>query len=127
MDIQTGNILIADFLGIKKTDLWGGGFLYNVDWYEKLPLNKSIPVGDKKRGIQSTLLKYKPEELVFHSSWDWLMPIIVKIKDGYLGEELHEKDCEMYDAIETALKDLELNTLWQMVVRYIQWYNTQTK
>lgn len=62
-------------------------------------------------------------ELQYHSSWDWLMPVVKKIQESYQGEEHHIKSCELYSEIESMLKELKIEWVWQFVIKFIKWYN----
>lgn len=62
------------------------------------------------------------DELTFHSSWDWLMPIVVKIEEmpiynkfiietgGHFGKD----DLVNHKYIEST---------WKNIVEFIEWYN----
>lgn len=59
--------------------------------------------------------------LQYHTSWNWIMPVIEKIKiiypqwDGFI-------DIELYSLVE-AVKTVNKETIWQSVVQFIQWHN----
>lgn len=57
-NIIDGNKIIADFLWLKPTGIYG--YWLSFDGYEKARY-------------------YKPDNLRFHSSWSWLMPVVEKI------------------------------------------------
>ena len=59
---------------------------------------------------------FHPEDMLFDSSWDWLMPVVQKIKDipTYEG----------YDSIDFVLNcDLTIENLYDSVVEFINEYN----
>jgi hypothetical protein len=69
----------------------------------------------------------------YHSSWDWLMPVVEKIEDlGNYGVEIHLKSCNIFEAsidqsdlcIEGHF-ETKKESIWQAVVQFIQWYNNQ--
>src|SRR5688572_2745047 len=73
-----------------------------------------------------------PELLKYHSSWDWLMPVVEKIVDlGFIVEIPIAKsgtDVFIYNKQERLnivayLKPID--AVWNAVVQFIQWYNTQ--
>ena len=64
--ITDNNKLIAEFMGV------------NVITIDDIRANKNP--------IQSSADGYLKEDLEYHTSWDWLMPVIEKIED--------EEDCE---------------------------------
>jgi hypothetical protein len=52
----------------------------------------------------------------FHTSWDWLMPVV--------GEIDHlEYESERLDKIEMAIKTRQINAVHKAVVEFIKWYN----
>ena len=55
-------------------------------------------------------------ELKFHSSWDWLMPVVVKIKGMNIEDE------EMFNEIDFYVTS-SIENLYSAVVRFIEWYN----
>ena len=61
---------------------------------------------------------YLPEHMKFHSSWDWLMPVISKITrdESLIENEYRESimDTVPYGSIEDTHKT---------VVEFIKWYN----
>ena len=97
-------------------------------------------IPDDNRGVFWSLSPYFEEtgsattnELLFHSSWDWLMPVIVEIGDrtgyslntGYdysywndFGENPLEKEWGGYANIENA---------WTACVEFIEWHNENRK
>lgn len=80
---------------------------------------------------------FYPDSLEYHSSWDWLMPVVGKIYS--LREEEAKRLAPImkgttwvtrYDervwGVERELRRVNINKLWLAVVYFIQWYNTQT-
>src|SRR5574344_1719127 len=65
---------------------------------------------------------YKPKNLKFHSSWDWLVPVVEKI----LGTENNSSDWEKhYTQIHDSLWSINIESVWLSVVEFIKWYNKQ--
>lgn len=90
LEITEGNKLIAKF--IPKLIIWSGGDPVAIeDWRE-------------------------PATLKFHSSWDWLVPVIHKCisldRDSEYG---------FYDPLYDSLFNLEY--IWKACVEFIKWYN----
>ena len=56
------------------------------------------------------------KELLFHSSWDWLMPVMRKIEDG--GSDPHE-------LINKALESRSIEVVYNEVVDAIERYNNE--
>ncbi|MFA8451775.1 MAG: hypothetical protein ACEPOW_13860 [Bacteroidales bacterium] len=93
-EVTKKNILIANFMGLDV--LYG----YMVS-HESAPNNKV------------TTMKY-------HSSWGWLMPVVMKISS--IGEcgSLYEAETTKVDK---SLLRLNIWHTYKMVVEFIKWYN----
>ena len=67
--------------------------------------------------------QYYEDKLYFHSSWDWLMPVIRKIKeldwtdDGKIGV--------IYVDIFNSLDDINIEAAHESVTDFIKYYNEQ--
>ncbi len=84
------NKLIAEFMGMEN-------YLYHFQGYD-------------------TDMYYTDSELKFHTSWDWLMPVVEKCMQT--GDNTDEWDA-LYDALSTVNKT---NT-HEAVVEFINQYN----
>lgn len=72
MSIEQQNRMIADFMGAE---------LHGDDWHIE---GRDMTVNNKKF----------PQSLRYHVSWDWLMPVVVKISHTPLiGAEDHKDVC----------------------------------
>lgn len=80
------------------------------------------------------------EDLKYHSSWDWLMPVIEKIEEigkrpGIYGKEviIHSQYTSVGNygpnyIVQTTTDDTDkIGATWQTVIKFIQWYNSQKK
>jgi len=101
MSIEEGNKLIAEFMNVSK------------DSY-----------------------RYKNDLLNYEDSWDWLMPVVEKIAAmDYMNFNLSSFDgAGFYDddykhtARGTRIfskKDKLIDSTWQAVIQFIQWYQKQ--
>lgn len=70
-------------------------------------------------------------KLKFHTSWDWLMPVVEKIESlGNYGVEIRHFSCSIYELsfdpsdlnIESNF-DSKIEAVYNAVVQFIQWYN----
>lgn len=66
--------------------------------------------------------------LFYHSSWDWLMPVVEKI--GTIKPiELHfsvAPSCQILKAgIKHAWEETPFKNIWLSCVEFIEWYNKQ--
>lgn len=119
-EIIAGNKLIAEFMGLEKD----GNF-----WYK--------PTGNTE-GLMYT---NKYSKLKYHSSWDWLMPVVEKIEKVELPENvvievgIWANQCEIgtvHQTKETFMiagstgKD-KISFVFEAVVEFINWYNQNKK
>lgn len=125
-EILKNNKLIAEFMEFEK---------YHIK--------------DKNDGYLVVLKKgYIPMEtcvakLQFHSSWDWLMPVVEKIEDLDYNELVsHTYSIEITGNGSTAYKNIcpkgesniiyrfnlrnnRLKCTWIVIIEFIKWYNNQ--
>ena len=88
-DIDMKNKIIAEFMGVKTIAM---DELY------------SILRQNRENGFIHTPQAYTIDELKYHSSWDWLMPVVQKIGDDYYNtpfDETYSKLTEGYENIWT--------------------------
>jgi len=99
--IIEGNKLIAEFMG---------GIYYSDT--NLFVFVKSCQFAKPKR--------YKPETLKFHNSWDWLMPVIDKLKEVI-------EEPEDLDSLKDVLWWGDISNVFHEVVDVIKYYNTQNQ
>lgn len=63
------------------------------------------------------------EDMKFHESWKWLMPVVIKIEDD-LGHSIliQDKLCRVIvdeDTVYEHQGDSKLNAVWRAVVKYL--------
>jgi hypothetical protein len=108
-DIIEGNKLIAEFMQLEsRKPSWSMAEQFNRNSYW-------IPVG----------------VLEYHTSWDWLMPVVEKIES--LGFESGISSDATYFKMEASPFDVvsqadnswrkKIETVWEAVIQFIQWYN----
>lgn len=73
---------------------------------------------------------WKAEGLKYHTSWDWLMPVVEKIETMNFGVKQCRKVVEIYfdDSKEVIIKCKEssrIESLYTAVVQFIEWYKSQ--
>jgi hypothetical protein len=101
--ISEGNKLIAEFMGVESYEANGYvNFIYSDD-------NHRTHV-----------------DLAYHSSWDWLMPVVEKIHaegdfDDYYADDL------LHNEMTQAMGMADIKALWGYVIEFIDWYNHLTK
>ena len=91
MNTTENNKLIAEFMG------WGedNGFLF--------------PPNDKS---MNTIDGWYSKDIPYHTSWDWLMPVIDKCYQEYMSKHIA-------DAVMTC----DIDTTYKAVVEFIKEYN----
>ena len=99
--IKENNKLIAEFMGEKFTD--SSGVVQGLNY-------KLI---EKKHGEGNNGFR-------FHTSWDWLMPVVEKILDISFQDE---GDAEDFYSIRDCMPDI--NHTYKAVVQFINQYNNQ--
>jgi len=106
MDIIEGNKLIAGFMQLEtKNRNWDERlvYLYGNYWYPS-------------------------EKLKYHSSWDWLMPVVEKIQSlggrFIIGDgnrvTVYNKD---YDWRNGSTEDELIECVWHGAIQFIKWHN----
>jgi len=110
-EILEGNKLIAEFMGAKYYDCYKNSIY---------PNGISIWKYDTPPKEDCTILWNTPD-MQYHTSWDWLMPVVEKIEKLPFIEERasdgHDKISLIYD----------INNVYPQVVEFIKWYNENTK
>lgn len=143
-EISEGNKLIAEFWKdcryVKregKTYLKCEGERWKFP--QTLEINKLYnyyPIADDAlRG----LIDPDFSKLKFHTSWDWLMPVLQKIRSNelvtnvnyniegdFIIEGLTEKEL-INIIVEREKFDSDILMIWYGVIEWIKWYNTQEK
>lgn len=119
--VLSGNKLIAEFMKwnivIDDAQIWGvkvpSEYLINdnMDWYTS-------------------------EELEFHKSWNWLMPVVKKIEslDKIEGCKYLVTICSDVCRIDTVNDEItwkrgstKILAVYQAVIKFIEWYNKENK
>tara|TARA_R110002072_G_C7594798_1_gene503470 strand:+ start:236 stop:541 length:306 start_codon:yes stop_codon:yes gene_type:complete len=94
------NKLIAEFMGMENERHSDGRYLFTTDI-------------DELKGADTRFW----EELYFHVSWDWLMPVVQKIED-YLADNVGK-----VGYFDECLNSNDLEVRYQAVVEFIKQYN----
>ena len=101
-EIIEGNKLIAEFEGLEQD----GNY-----WYR--------PTGNTE-GLMYT---HKYRRLEYHTSWDWLMPVVEKIKDTVLIERPYENLLDKLDVLNLYIT-APIETVWEQCIYAIKLLNT---
>ncbi len=85
------NKLIAEFMGFQKT---------TIGWY------------DNEEALHFNSDSNTFDELEFHSSWDWLMPVVDKCYQEHMSKNISE-----------AVMTCDIDIVYAQVVEFIKEYN----
>ncbi len=117
--IINGNRLIAEFMDFK----------YKEGCDDRFVVQRSIKEKMKWLVIKADALKY-------HSSWDWLMPVVEKIRDNNclvsirFNRQMNTTSTVIVCFENKWIKDLDIHDVgikstYKAVVEFINWYNKQ--
>jgi len=95
MNTQENNKLIAEFMGAET--------LYNQLDY-------------------CTDMAFPFDDLHFHESWDWLMPVVQKCR---LESRCEYDEDDNWNEIHWSLEECNLDKTYKAVVEFIKWHNNQ--
>jgi len=106
------NKLIAEFMGFKK------------DIYFHFPQHKELVVS--RDGYSEWMEHFRADELKYHSSWDWLIPVVESIEQTNLATiEIHTKGMVLisYNSDTLMYTDSLITAVYDACVDFIKWYN----
>lgn len=127
---MSDNELIAEFMGLvmkQKADAvnYPKG---KHDWEVILP-GRFEGIGF---GTKEDILRLPRFAMQYHTSWDWLMPVVEKIQG--MKKEVHEltwdshfemidRKCTFY-RFSYISEVSTIDAVWTVVVEFIKWYNS---
>jgi len=109
MSIIESNRLIAEFLDARH---YGA-----TDEYELYGIVECIEDGEFEQHF------FRPVDMKFHTSFDWLIPVVVKCFDVY--DEMEDNLSNHQFILNDALLETNIGSLFKAVVESIVWYNEQ--
>jgi hypothetical protein len=104
MNTQENNRLIAEFMGATPIMLGAS------KEYEMYGIIECIEDGEDEKHF------FIDDEMLFNTSWDWLMQVVERIEQVVQGVESAEVHLSIYSTIDEV---------YQAVVEFIKWYNEQ--
>ena len=113
--MKTENKLIAEFMGMEEERHSDGRYLFTTDLEEA-------------KGIDTRFT----EELYFHISWDWLMPVVEKINtiddykfsvNIYYHYTTITNNLTLMDIIDEGTDKDTMSRCYNAVVKFINEYN----
>lgn len=101
-------------------------------------MNLNIVTLDDIRSNKNPMISsadgYTVDSLQYHTSWDWLMPVVRKCLDVYQGiwkadfDRYSSKNLASYESsIRTATGSANRETTYRVVTEFINWYNKNKK
>lgn len=109
MESIEGNKLIAEFMEMKDSSL---GY-------------------DIPDSFRCHWTHCEDDDFMFHSSWDWLMPVVEKIGKVWWSDFENGWDNVDEEELEDRKNDVLLLTIsvpikevWKSIVQFIQWFNS---
>jgi hypothetical protein len=128
MNTQENNKLIAEFMGMQKGHPDKDESRWENDWFEKLTIDGNIFESGRRHS----------EPLGFHSSWDWLMPVVDKIESDerfdvnvlqygtIISSNTKERGhIEIVNNVANISFDSKIDHTYQAVVEFIKQHNNQ--
>jgi hypothetical protein len=112
--IEEGNQLIADFHNPE----WRDGVIYET--VEDPSYSQIIGGREVGRNVNESDLEY-------HTSWDWLMPVIRKINDYLNNKQGWCQGDTIKVGIVYGLWEIDIEKTWQHTVEFIKWFNQTQK
>jgi hypothetical protein len=126
MNIEN-NKLIAEFMGCKLIGTEKDNIYYIPQHSERRLLYK---------GLVNESIDFKPSQMKYHESWEWLIPVVEKIES--LNVVCFEKNLQEegdYQCLFTKGNDIFIchyadtskEATHRVVVEFIKWYNEREK
>lgn len=132
-EIEENNKLIAEFMGAskpvyKKWKVTEGGYpvypeKYTGEWF--ITFKNSYPFEYYWHPVYEIEVKH----LLFHKSWDWLMPVVGKIASQamyYLT--LDDDNSTNWSRLQLGLNGAKVGNIklvYKTIVEFIKWYNNE--
>jgi hypothetical protein len=123
------NRIIAEFLELEEgwpheTDKYG--YHQCVDGFN-IPnhINSDMHRGDLD------IHQFKIDQLKYHTSWDWLMPVVEKIESLGYNVDIDGESCVIILTLQPLKliwnheSDTKLSAVYTACIKFINWYNTQ--
>jgi len=127
MDIHEGNKMIAEFLGYETDELAEED--EPIRYFVNDQLICTADSVDYWETSENDWTSWcYPEDMKFHTSWDWLMPVCHKIAK-INATEIEKNDVLSMPQWEFGSIGLEssIEVVYKAAVKFIKWYNTQNQ
>lgn len=121
-EITNGNKLIAEFMGCK---IVSNDFIFPDEMKHLYAPSNLYEMED---GIYN--FSCDVSEIKYHSSWDWLMPVVEKVSNivGFKGmDECNETEWYILKRLFDLRISANITSVWIAVIEFIKWYNENHK
>lgn len=102
------------------------GYKYHT-WQEVKRLGdpgwSKFPTSNVK--ISKEYLCRTTKDMKYHSSWDWLIPVVGKIRDVATFKD--DRCIELFTTISKYLLMIQIKDVYKYCVEFIKWYNDNKK
>lgn len=135
MTTVEGNKLIAEFMGFKshkfETEDGAGYDVELIGYPKKHSITMSCAYYGTLQFNIDMVLSWS-SRFFYHSSWDWLMPVVEKIVSmGFVietrftlaGNDVHIIKEE--ERLNVVAYSRVIDAVYNTVIQFVQWYNTQ--
>lgn len=115
-EIINKNILIAEFMGgepVNKVKDNPIAYSFPFEFGHQESWDEGGFLGSGKSSC------WDIEDLQYHLSWDWLMPVIEKCYS--------DKENDKMDELTDKFDFWKIDLMFDAVIKYIQWYNQHKK
>jgi hypothetical protein len=119
MDYIEGNKLIAEFIGYQTDE---ARLACEKEWRMSYRIHEHKYKTD--RGYWET--DFFPEEMKYHSYYDWIMPVVERIEElgftvGIVRNSVHIMENGVVVASDCSTK--KIDAIYSAVLEFIKWYN----
>lgn len=120
--IEQKNRLIAEFMGYKF-DIEN-----KCEIIEDFDIVENIQTYETDGGIRIVeggyvITRFLPEQMRYHTSWDWLMSVVDKIYKLMLDQPIDSPFEINAEEVFTSLREVNINLTFNKIVEFIEWYN----
>lgn len=109
MNTVEGNKIIARFMGATKSTV-------DAD-------SRYLRFTEPQAGTGT--YAFYPQDLKYHTSWDWLMPVVEKILNTPPIKGSVLRGVFLWENIVSALELVSIEKVWEAVTQFTEWYNIQ--
>lgn len=128
-EIDKNTLLISKFMGFELIEVGYFGGDSETEWqknnHDWMDENGIDSIGEYFVNVKKNKW-HESYQTRYHKSWSWLMPVVKKIVN--LPDA--EKESEGWYAkgsIETFLCMVDIEKVYEYVIKYIEWYNLKNK